>query len=168
MATVAVVCRKKDIPMVVELVDVETLRYTHALPQVDFVVGRTFCERMTSQAVLNPGVTEVYDRLTTFTEDSNEIYTVRVPEALVGKTFVEAQLHFMEDDGNDITPIGIDRSPAACPNSEFLLCPSAPDAGLGVDQQVLGEGDRLIVLAYNRPVFALRGDPWNATNLVRD
>jgi voltage-gated potassium channel len=168
MATVAVICRKCCIPLVVELTDEDSLRYTHGLPEVDFVVGRAFGERMISQAVLNPGVTEVYDHLLTFTDDSNEIYTVPVPKHLVGKTFADAQLHFLEHDGEVIAPIGIDRLDGDRAESRFFLCPAAPEAGLTEEQRVLRADDRLIVMAYERPAaVAETADRWSTTWLAR-
>jgi hypothetical protein len=170
MATVAVVCRKRAVPMVVELTSERSLRYTHGLPEVDFVVGRAFAERMLSQAVLNPGVTEVYDHLLTFTEESNELYTVPVPSELVGRSFTEAQLYFLDHDEETICLIGIDRSPPGRPSSSFVVCPQAPAAGLDESSQRLGRGDRLIVLAFHRPSFATpeASERWRSTWLARE
>jgi hypothetical protein len=170
MTTVAVVCRKQGIPLSVELLNEDSLRYTHCLPEVDFVAGQAYGERMISQAVLNPGVTEVYDHLLTFTGDSNEIYCIRVPEELVGKTFTEAQLYYLDDDSEAITMIGIDRSPRERPSSVFSLCPLAPQARLSRDELVLRESDRLLVLAYSRPARSLltSEDRWRQTCLERE
>jgi len=170
MATVAVVCRKQAVPLVVELTSESSLRYTNGLPEVDFVVGRAFAERMLSQAVLHPGVTEVYERLMTFTEDSNELYTVPVPPELVGAGFTEAQLHFLESEVESITLIGIDRSPPGQPSSDFVLCPQAPDSALDPLEERLGAEDRLIVLAFHRPSFAAPApaNRWQTTWLTRE
>jgi voltage-gated potassium channel len=170
MATVAVVCRKKGVPLSVELLNEDSLRYTRCLPEVDFVVGRAYGERLISQAVLSPGVTEVYDHLLTFTGDSNEIYSIRVPEELVGKTFAEAQIHYLEDDSEAVTLIGIDRSPPAQPSSVFNLCPQAPQAEMSRDELILKQGDRLLVMAYHRPARSLltRDERWRQTCLERD
>jgi len=170
MATVAVVCRKASIPLVVELTDERNLRYTHGLPEVDFVVGRAFGERMISQAVLNPGITEVYDHLLNSSGDSNELYTMPVPKRLVGKTFSDAQLHFLDRDEEAITLVGIDRSPRGNPNSVFTLCPQAPEADAGEDELVLGSNDRLVLLAYHRPTTMGPDteDRWSPTRLARE
>ena len=150
MATVAVLSRGQRLPLVVQLRSSESLRLTRGLPEVDFVVTRSFGERMLAQGVLNPGVTEVYDHLLTFSSDSNEVYTIDVPERFVGRSFGDVQLELLDSEGS-ITPIGIDRSPDAAPNSCFWLCPEDPDSGLEPADCVLQANDRLIVLAYQRP-----------------
>ncbi len=169
MITVAVVCRKRGIPLVVELSDERSLRYTHGLPEVVFIVGRAFGERMISQAVLNPGITEVYDHLLTFSDDSSELYSVPVPQALIGKTFAEAQLFIFDHEEENLTLIGFDRSPPGRPKSQFFLCPAAPESGLTPADRVLAAADRLILMANHRPAFAGdKADRWSSTWLARE
>jgi voltage-gated potassium channel len=169
MSTVAVVCRKRAIPMVVELTDEESLRYTHGLPEIDFIVARAFGERMLSQAVLNPGVTEVYDHLLNFSDTSNEIYCIPVPDALVGSTFTDAQLYFLDSEDEAITLIGVDHSPQDAPLTSFVLCPDGHCDTPKGDKELCAS-DRLLVLAYHRPATGdgLEPDPWSATSLVRE
>jgi Trk K+ transport system NAD-binding subunit len=169
MATVAVLCRHRPIPMVVELSDQETLRYTRGLPEVDVVTGLGYAGCMLAQAVLNPGVTEVYDHLLRFTGESNELYSVPVPERLVGRSFSEAQLELSDDDREAVIVLGIDRSPEGRPRSRFTLCPAAPESGLEPADLLLERGDRLVVMAYCRPSTpeVEPADPWSPTWLVR-
>jgi voltage-gated potassium channel len=167
MVTVAAVCRRRQVPMAVELTDEDSLRYTHGLPEVDFVVGRAFGERMLSQAVLNPGITEVYDHLLTFSGDTNEIYRLPVPGHLVGSSFSEAQLHYLDNDDETVTLIGLDR-PGDDGEGRFSLSPLSPSSCLSGEELTLREHDRLILMAYHRPMGPRAGDPWSTTWLMRD
>jgi len=154
MRTLAVVCRDHDIPVVVELQTEESLRYASHLDGVDFVLDRHHGERFLVQAVLNPESTELFEELISFTEDSNELYTVRVPDALVGRSFEDAQLHYLDADDEPMLPIGIDRSPPTRPSIRFWLNPVAPESGLSAVDRTLRKGDRLVFAAYERPSFA--------------
>ena len=178
MKSIAVVCRRgqhdgepeKDGPVgsgvVVELQTEESLGFAAPLDQVDFLVSRHYGEKLISQAVLNPGVTEVYYRLMTFTEESNEFYTVPVLEELVGKTFAEAQLYFLEMDDEDVVLVGVDRSPPGRPNTR---CRLNPGADLAEDELALRPKDNLVLLAYEHPSFVevTKDDLWSGKILQR-
>jgi len=166
MKTIAVASRRPNRPVVVELQTEESLGFAAPLEEADFVVSRHYGEKLISQSVLNPGVTEIYYRLMTFTEQSNEFYTVPVLPRLVGKTFAEAQLHFLDKDDEDMVLVGIDRSPAGQPNTRFWLNPAAE---LSDDQLLLGKKDNLVLIAYEQPSF-VEVDPedlWSGKILQR-
>lgn len=148
MKTVATYSRNPSIPMVVELKESDTLNKVGALTHPDFMISQRFGEQLISQAVLTPGVTQIYKRLMTFTNDSNEFYVVSVPSFLVGKRFKEAQLHFLDHDDEAIIVIGIDRSPQHAPCSNFLLNP--PGKGANPELQI---GDHLILIAFEQPIL---------------
>ncbi len=177
MKSIAVVCRRKREPqsadegpsgsgVVVELQTEESLGFAAPLDDVDFLVSRHYGEKLISQAVLNPGVTEVYYKLMTFTEESNEFYTVPVLEELVGKTFAEAQLHFLEMDDEDAVLVGVDRSPSDRPNTR---CRLNPGVDLPEDELVLKPNDNLVLLAYEHPSFVevKKDDLWSGKILQR-
>lgn len=46
--------------------------------------------RVLAQSAMHPGVTEVFQKLLTTSEDTNEVYVVATPAELVGKSFTEA------------------------------------------------------------------------------
>lgn len=167
MATLAVVSRRRDVPITVELVGEDSLRYTHVLGDLDLVLGRRFAERMAAQAVLNPGITTTFNDLMSFTDDSNEIYAIEPPAELVGGTFREARLFFLERDDLEIVPIGIDRSASGRLGSDVDLAPVTAAHLADEDRQRIAAGDRLIVLAYHRPELGSASDPWSTTSLVR-
>lgn len=171
MEMVAVVCHKNQVPMVVELRDEQSERDALAMTDsgVEFLLSRPFGEGLISQAVLNPGVTEIYTHLMTFTTDSNEFYTMTAPAHLVGKHFTEAQLELLDYEGDDIVLVGIDRSPPNRPNTVFWLNPLAGDSGCADEDLVLREGDNIIVVAFERPSFAEvdQEDLWSGKVLTR-
>lgn len=177
MQALAVVARRrnKPVPLVVELQSEESLDFAAPLSGVDLLVGRHYGEKLISQAVLNPGVTELYVELLTFTDESNELYVVDVPPLLVGMTFLEAQLHFLDYEDEDIVLLGIDRSPPNLPSTRFWLNPAAgsSEAGeastLSAKELQLDSDDRLVLIACERPAFAniSQEDKWSGKILDR-
>lgn len=166
MQALAVAARRPQIPMVVELYSEDSLRFAQTLESVEFMLGKYYGERLISQGVLSPGVTGIYDELTTFSEFGNELYTVPVPEPLVGCTFAEAQLAFLDSDDESIVLMGIDRSEPHRPNTHFWLNPATQ---LSEADRVLLIDDKLIVMAFERPSFAgaAQEDLWNGKILSR-
>jgi voltage-gated potassium channel len=154
METLAVICRGRRVPVVVELQTDESLRYAAPLTGIEVFVGRHYGAKLISQAVLKPGTTEIFDRLMTFTEQTNEFYTIPVPAELAGRGFSEARLHFLEHDDEDVVLVGLDRSPAGAPSTRFWLNPEPGVDGLEEGDLVLRRDDRLLVMAYERPSFA--------------
>ena len=157
MTTIATVNRYAGKPIVVELQSEDSLVYAshlHNMANVDFLVSRQIGERLLTQAVLSPGVTKVYDDLMTFSETTNEFYTTPAPEPVVGKTFQEAQLYFLELEAEHLVLVGIDRSPKNRPNVTFHLNPQEGMDNLTEADMVIGEDDRLIVLGFECPSWA--------------
>ncbi|MDM8544688.1 ion transporter [Desulfococcaceae bacterium HSG9] len=154
MKTLAAYCHNRNIPIVAEIRDLQSWKYTQALEDVEFMAAFDFGVRLISQAVLNPGVTQIFYELMTLTGDSNEFYTLPVPDELIGQTFKQAQLHFLNMDKADITLIGIDRSTERQPNTTFFINPAGQKNGLSPPDPVLQKRDNLVVIAYIRPSFA--------------
>lgn len=156
MEALAVMSRKAGKPLVAEIRDQQTLDEVHCLEDagVEFILSRDYGEGLIAQAVLNPGVSEVFGRLMTFDVNTNELYTVPVPEELLGKTFRDAQLHFLDRDAEPVLPVGVDRSPPLIPHSQFMLNPVAGQCDIKEDDLTLRPGDSLIIMAYERPSFA--------------
>ena len=169
MKTLAIVGRNANIPIVAELQHEDNLQGASILEKVEFVVSRLFGEKLISQAVLSPGITEIYDSLMTFSGDTSEFYTVSVPDNLIGKTFKEAQLFFLDMDDEAIVLVGIDRSPSNLPNTKFWLSPKCPKNGLEKKAMILEPDDKLIIIAFERPEFAelTQDDLWEGKVLTR-
>jgi voltage-gated potassium channel len=153
MKTMAVLGKNENIPIVAELQSEQSLHGAATLEEVEFVVSRRFGERLISQAVLNPGVTEVYDALMTFSDTGSEFFTIPVPPELVGKTFMKAQLFFLDLDDEAIVLVGIERSPSSMPLTEFKLSPYAWDSGYKTADLLLRADDRLIIIANEQPSY---------------
>jgi voltage-gated potassium channel len=155
--------RATHIPTVVEICDQENLSYAKNLPHVDFVVGKMFGESLISQAVLNPGVTRIYDELLNFTDESNEIYIVPTPRFLIGESVNRARLVCLDLEKDPMTLIGVQsRGDGGGPRT--VWCGSGP----GAMSRKLDDNDRLIVLAEKRPKFGRTAeDTWSATFLER-
>ncbi len=152
MHALAAVARNRTIPLVVELQQPESLLYAQPIKTADCLVSRHFGEKLMSQAVLNAGVTEIYDELMTFSPDTNEFYRVSVPRSLVGKTFREAQEFFLNHDAEAILPVGVERSGVPAYH-EFQLCIADQQDKVPLGSRVLAQDDRLIVCAFERPSF---------------
>lgn len=148
MIALAIMGRGRDVATIVQLQSEESLRFVSHVHDVEFLVSRGYGEKLIGQAVLNPGVSSIYQELLDFVEDGNELYTVAPPQKLRGKTFAEAQLHFLDHDAEPVVLLGVDRSPPGRPHSRVFLAPRA-------DEELrLGDDDRLVVMAETRPVFA--------------
>ncbi len=168
MKTLAIFGRNSNIPVITELKSEDNQNGTTNLENVEFIVSRLFDEKLTSQAILNPGITEVYDTLMTFTDNTSEFYTIQIPEELVGKTFKEAQLYFLNNDEESIVLVGIDRSPENSPNTNFCLSPASSKSSLYSKDQLLKKNDRLILIAYEHPSFDIinEEDLWKGKVLL--
>ncbi len=153
MKTMAVLGKNERVPIVAELQSEDNLHGASTLDSVEFVVSRRFGERLISQAVLNPGVTEVYDTLMTFNDCGSEFFTVPVPPDLVGKTFMKAQLFFLDIEEEPMVLVGVDRSPLENPTTDFRMCPYAMESGYKTADLILRQTDRLIVIAQEQPTF---------------
>ncbi|MBN2693023.1 ion transporter [bacterium] len=149
MKMVAVYSRNSQIPILVEIKDEESILKASFLDSSELIVNRHFGEQLLSQAVLNEGVTIIYDSLMTFSKDTNEFYRIKIPSELIGKTFQDAQLYFLDYEIESIIPIGIDYSPENEPFTKFYINP----LGLNIDseQLVLKKDCLLIVIAFERP-----------------
>ncbi|ETR73256.1 MAG: hypothetical protein OMM_07063 [Candidatus Magnetoglobus multicellularis str. Araruama] len=169
MKAIAALSFNPSVHMTVELQSEDTQRYASHLAGVNYIVAREFGECLIGQAVMNPGVTEIYTSLMTYTDDSSEFYLIPVPEDLVGKTLKQAQLFFLDLDDEPMILVGIDRSPAPFPATNFKLNPVSDEDGLSSPGVILGKNDKLIIIAYEFPSFARvnKDDLWKGRILLR-
>ncbi len=151
MKMVAVYSRNSKIPILVEIKDEVSVFKASFLDTPELVVNRHFGEQLLSQAVLNEGVTIVYDSLMTFSKESNEFYSIKIPKELIGKTFQNAQLYFLDYDIESIVPIGINRSTEKESYSNFFINPLGGNLSDNLDDLILKESDFLVVIAFQRP-----------------
>ncbi|MFC1708117.1 hypothetical protein ACFL59_15080, partial [Planctomycetota bacterium] len=139
------------------------------IDEIEAVVSRPFGEKLMSQAVLSPFVTEIFDELSGFESRSSRFYTVSVPGELVGRTFQDAQLFFLDCDDEPIVLIGIDRSLQHLPSTRFWICPQDSASELSRTERVLRADDRLVVIASERPSYVevTQEDLWSGRVLSR-
>ncbi|MBN2360248.1 MAG: ion transporter [Deltaproteobacteria bacterium] len=168
MRTLAVICRGRAIPIVTELLSEESRLDAAGLPGVEFVLSRSFAEKLMAQFAVNRDASAIYDQLMTLSGHSSELYTVAVPRSLVGRSFGDAQRHLLEREVESVVPIGIDRSPPGAPSTRFWINPVAGTGALSPAELVLRDGDRLICIAFERPSFGAvsEEDLWRGTVLL--
>ncbi|MFW5741381.1 MAG: TrkA-related ion transporter, partial [Myxococcota bacterium] len=169
MHAIASIARNRSLPMVVELKEPESLRYARSIETADCLVSRHFGEKLMSQAVLNAGVTEIYNELMSFSGYSNEFYRVVVPPMLVGKTFREAQEYFLDYDDEAILLVGIEPGHVPRAYTGFRLCVADASGAMTLPDHVLRAEDRLIVFGLERPSFDTRKpeEAWQGDELPR-
>lgn len=169
MHALASIARHREVPLVVELQEPESLRYAESITSADCLVSRHFGEKLMSQAVLNPGVTTIYDELMNFSGQSNEFYRVVIPGDLVGKTFREVQEYFLDHDEEVILPVGVESGSAKRAYTAFELCVAGEGGEASLKDYVLTGRDRLIVIAYERPSFdtSKPEEAWQGNELPR-
>jgi len=143
--------------VIVELLHSENREHFERLPTVEVVSVEELAEKLLAQAVVNPGITDVYLELLTATEDSNEVYIVPVPEPWVGRSFQEIYADLLQA-GEAVIPIGY-RTPE--PNGSgqvVILNPRTKERTRdGVSNwrgYNLEQGDGLVVIAYEEPDLA--------------
>jgi len=169
MKAIAALSLNPAVHITVELQTQRSLRYASHLAGVSYIEAREFGERLIGQAVMNPGVTEIYTSLMTYTDDSSEFYLIPVPDELIGKTLKQAQLFFLDLDEEPMILVGIDRSPKPFPASNFKLNPVSDEDGLSSPGVILTEKDNFILIAYEFPSFARvnQDDLWKGRILLR-
>ncbi len=168
MVTIAAAVRPRDktIPTAVEIIDNDNLHYAHILDDVEYLNGQKCCERLTSQAVLNPGITKIYDELLNFSVRDNELYIVNPPRDVIGKSFNEVQRYFLDFDDEEITVLGLERTVDEPEGPKRVYLPGLDHAARSV---TVAPEDRLVIIAYDRPTFALIDEQgkWSSTYLSR-
>ncbi len=99
-----------------------------------------------AQCCLHRNISQVYDRILHFTEDSSELYVAggdQLPRNTTGRTYHEICVAILQqhDPQKPVTPIGIQRK-----NGECLINPKGEN-----NKFTMEEGDALIVIAFTTP-----------------
>lgn len=143
--------------IIVELLHSKNREHFEHMPTVEVVSVEELAEKLLAQAVVNPGITEVYLELLTATADSNEVYIVPVPAAWVGRSFRDVYADLLEAE-EAMIPIGY-RVPAPAGNGQVVvLNPGRKEQTRnGVSSwkgYELSEDDGLVVISYEQPDLA--------------
>jgi len=106
----------KQVPIVVEILDpskVDLANYAGFLGNgyVEIVSSKHLGQGLLSQAAVNPGITSIYEDLLTFGHGTQEIYGIKIPPGLVGKTHLALCQNLLDlsSQGIHIIPIAISR-----------------------------------------------------------
>ena len=146
---------KPDIHIVAEVLNSENVGLFNRFTNCELVAVSDLTEKLIAQATITPGLTEVYMRLLTATEDTNEIYFVPIEGALVNKTFshineklitsgieiIALGYRLGSHDNKDVERIVIN------PKKEIKISKKLPNSSY----YELQKGDALLVMAYEEP-----------------
>lgn len=114
---------------------------------IEVICAEEFGTDIITQCAVTPGLATLYTRLLTFTPESNEIYKIKIPANLVGKTFGELLQEFAKRrkaSKEAIIPLGISRG------SKSYLNPRDDNQEVGI----LKAEDFLFVMSYTKPELA--------------
>ncbi|MFW6162313.1 MAG: TrkA-related ion transporter [Planctomycetota bacterium] len=76
----------------------------------ELVCIRDVACRLIAHAAHKHHLTDFFAQLLTVSAETNEVYALPVPGALLGATFVEAQRAFLRSELSDVIPIGVQRA----------------------------------------------------------
>jgi Trk K+ transport system NAD-binding subunit len=145
-----------ELHIVAEVVSSENREHFERIPDIEIVSVQELSEKLLAQAVISPGVMEVFSRLLTATADSNEIYIVPIPEKWQGKTFQEIYLSSLDEE-KPFIPLGYTSS---TPDSGETIVVLNPRTESSVDRgvvrwrhQPLTTKDSLVLVAFEEPEF---------------
>jgi hypothetical protein len=147
---------KPDLHIVVEVINSEHREHFERIPHTEIVSVQELSEKLLAQAVISPGITEVFFKLLTATADSNEIYVVSIPESWEGLEFQEVYREFLARD-EPVIPLGY-----RCVSEEggepvVILNPHFKEGrtrgAVNWRRYKLQQGDALVAMAYEEPVF---------------
>jgi TRAP transporter TAXI family solute receptor len=141
--------------VVVELANIENSLVVESIAgdfpgEIDVVAEGQIKSLLLAQATIIPGLTRFYKDLLRFEDESNELYLVPIPPSAVGKTFAQYAAKVIENEGRQpLIPVGLQR---ICDNRPMLVSnPKPTHNGTENPFYRLEDGDRLLVMSYNRP-----------------
>ncbi|MCB9481206.1 MAG: ion transporter [Desulfobacteraceae bacterium] len=153
MKAIALNAVNKNVPVTVQLNLLKTMKFAKVMNNTDFVVSSVYSEKLISQGVLNPGVTEIYRSLMTFSSDSCEFYKVKLPDFFGETSFNEIQKYFFTED-NNIIPAGVYKFNKTTGLYDLIINPFANkfrhNKKHGLDFRI-ESCDYLILIAYEEP-----------------
>lgn len=142
--------------VVVELTNLENATVVENLARhfpgtVDLVAAGRIRTLLLAHSTLIPGLTKFYRDLLYFGPDTNELYLVEVPASAIGMTFAEYGAKIFQNNSADpVVPVGLQRVEEGEPKLVTNPRPLTPE-GKENPYNRLQEGDRLLVMSYDRP-----------------
>lgn len=138
------ICESQNLPKTytaVEGLSPQNIEHLRRAGADEIISAGDFSTLLLAQTSLVHGLSKVYRNLLTISEETNEIYLLPIPKNYVGKNFAElgADIYKHREPQNPIIPIGVKTK------DQVLLNPKPSNF------QSFQEGDRVIVIAYERP-----------------
>jgi len=137
------VCREKRPHMIAEALNHRKIHHLQDAGVDEVICAVDYGTGLMAQSAIHPGLSRVYDRLLSYSEDTNEIYVIdkeNVPFSFKNKRFFETSdiLNKNQETKNPAILIGIMR------DGETILNPKQ-------GQDKIKENDSLLILAYTMP-----------------
>ncbi len=132
--------------IVAEALDHRRIKHLKDAGVDEVICAHDFGLGILAQCSINHGLSEVYNRLLTYSDTTNEIYIIGdVPERFFGLTFPEAAIVFSQNRAgeNPAILIGVKR------DDEIYI--NAREHHDGCNLAKIREGDQLIVIAFDPP-----------------
>lgn len=146
-----------DLHLVTEVRDAVHRHHFEQVGGVEIVGVQRLSELLLAQAVVHPGITDVYQRLLTAEGDSNEIYMLPVPAGWVGRTFQETYLELLQS-SREVILLGYEVQPERNERVAILNPAQRRHERSGVEDfrgHRFQSGERVVLLAYEEPSAAL-------------
>ncbi len=156
MVALAVSEVRSEVHIVAEILRAENQYYFRKLQNVELVSIQDLTEKLLAQALISPGVTEVFQRLLTPTVDTNEVYLVPVPERWRDKPWSEAYVDTVKSNLEMILvgyETGDDSGKRVMVLNPPLKAVRQDGVHRGRDYE-LQEADRLVVISYEEPGYS--------------
>jgi len=139
-----------DLHVVVELIDPSNVAVLEEMASgfpglLEWVSGIQVRTCLLAQSAMSEGVTDFYSDLLRVSGDTNEVYSLDVPDSVVGTRFRDYAARVLgTDDRKPLIAVGVQRGEGA--RRKIYTNPRPDEPG-----STLESGDRLVVLAYQPP-----------------
>lgn len=167
VVALAIEAINRDIHTVVEILKTENKRHFEHTHVDEIICVEELTEKITAQAALTHGISDLYLHLLTQSSDTNEVYNIPVPELYIGKTYAELRREVLSYTDEDIILVGFVTREAKKNvngslrkngwgndiylNKMYVNPRKDPLEGQKGNQHVFVEGDSIIVIAYIKP-----------------
>ncbi len=169
VVALAIEAINRDIHTVVEILKTENKRHFEHTHVDELICVEELTEKITAQAALTHGISELYLHLLTQSSDTNEVYNIPVPENYIGKTYAELRRAILSYTDEDLVLVGfITREVKKNVNGStrkngwgneiymnkmYVNPRKDPLEGQKGNKHVFVQGDSIIVIAYVKPTL---------------
>ena len=160
----------RDIHTVVEILKTDNKRHFEHTHVDEIICVEELTEKITAQAALTHGISQLYLHLLTQSAESNEVYNIPVPEKYIGRTYAELRRKILSFKDEDLILVGfITNEVKKNINGStrkngwgndiyikkmYVNPRKDPLAGQRGNQHIFQKGDSIIVIAYVKPSLA--------------